>query len=231
MKIIALSGLQGAGKDTAAAYLIEKYGYTKVSFSAALKDMVARVFHMDREMLEGVTPEARAAREEVDSWWSDKLGREVSPRDILIEIATDVMRNQFDPRIWMLSVQRQLELMPADSNLVFTDARFFNELGLVKSMGGKSFGIYRKLPKWLDEAYSAVNDYAMRYYGKGLMELDLSRNDHANDIQHAVHSFLQSKDLKMSQSEWEHLFYNDYTGNINNTGSLADLYAQLDKIA
>ena len=231
MKIIALSGLQGAGKDTAAAYLIEKYGYTKVSFSAALKDIVARLFHMDREMLEGVTPEARVNRELVDPWWSDKLGREVSPRDLLIEIGTDVMRNQFDPAIWTLSLQRQLDLIPADSKLVFTDARFFNELNLVKSVGGQSFGIYRKLPKWLDEAYSAVNNYAMRYYGKGLMELDLSRNDHANDVQHAASNFMHGKDLKVSQSEWEHLFYNDYTGNINNTGSLADLYAQLDKIA
>jgi hypothetical protein len=231
MKVIALSGLQGAGKDTAAAYLIEKYGYTKVSFSAALKDIVARLFHMDREMLEGVTPEARVSRDIVDPWWSDKLGRDVSPRDILIEIGTDVMRDQFDPAIWTLSLRRQLELIPVGSKLVFTDARFFNELNLVKSVEGKSFGIYRKLPKWLDEAYSCVNDYAMRYYGKGLMELDLSRNDHAKDVQHAASNFMQSKDLKVSQSEWEHLFYNDYAGNINNTGSLADLHAQLGKIA
>jgi hypothetical protein len=231
MKIIAFAGLQGAGKDTAAAYLIEKYGYTKISFSAALKDMVARVFHMDRETLEGVTPEARAEREEVDSWWSDKLGRDVSPRDILIEIGTDVMRNQFDQRIWTLSVQRQLELMPANSKLVFTDARFFNELELVKSMGGKSFGIYRKLPKWLDDAYSYINAYALRYCGKGFMELELSSRIHAKDVQHAVRNFMVCKELKVSQSEWEHLFYNDYAGNIDNTGSLAALYAQLDKIA
>jgi hypothetical protein len=231
MKIIALSGLQGAGKDTAGAYLVEKYGYQKVSFSAALKDVVARLFHVDREMLEGVTPEARASREEVDPWWSKELGREVSSRDLLIEIGTDVMREHFDQRIWMLSIKRQLELMPAESKLVFTDARFFNEMNLVKSMGGKSFGIYRKLPRWLDDAYSYVNDYATRYYSKGFMELELLPHMHAKDVQHAVRVFLQSKNLKVSQSEWEHLFYNAYTGNIDNTGSIASLHAQLDKIA
>lgn len=231
MRVIALSGLQGAGKDTAAAYMIEKYGYKKASFSAALKDVVARVFHMDREMLEGVTPEARAKREEVDPWWSDKLGREVSPRDILIEIGTDVMRDHFDHGIWTLSVQRQLELMQSESKLVFTDARFFNELGLVKSMGGECFGVYRKLPKWLDEAYTTVSRAMEQHHRVGLMELDLGISTIAQDVQQTVRNFLFTKDLKISQSEWEHLFYNDYNGNINNTGTLADLHAQLDKIA
>lgn len=41
MRVIAVSGWKGSGKDTAAEYLIQEFGYTRVAFADILKEMVA----------------------------------------------------------------------------------------------------------------------------------------------------------------------------------------------
>ena len=57
--IIGLCGAQGSGKDTVANILVSKYGFVRISFATALKDVVAILFSWPREMLEGDTPESR----------------------------------------------------------------------------------------------------------------------------------------------------------------------------
>lgn len=52
MKVLAISGWKGSGKDTLAAYLIEKHGATRVSFADPLKDMVAEEYGIDRLSLD-----------------------------------------------------------------------------------------------------------------------------------------------------------------------------------
>jgi hypothetical protein len=52
MKVIALSGWKQSGKDTLAAYLIEKRGAARVSFADPLKDMVAEEYGIDRASLD-----------------------------------------------------------------------------------------------------------------------------------------------------------------------------------
>ena len=68
MSIIAICGFQGSGKDTLADILVNNYGYTRVSFAGAVKDVAAVIFSWDREMLEGRTKESREKREEIDEW-------------------------------------------------------------------------------------------------------------------------------------------------------------------
>lgn len=52
MKVLAISGWKGSGKDTLAAYLIEKRGAVRVSFADPLKDMVAEEYGIDRTSLD-----------------------------------------------------------------------------------------------------------------------------------------------------------------------------------
>lgn len=59
MIIIGLCGAQGAGKDTVGEILINEYGFHKLSFASALKDMLAALFSWPRELLEGDTEESR----------------------------------------------------------------------------------------------------------------------------------------------------------------------------
>lgn len=42
--IIGLCGAQGVGKDTIGDILVSEYGFTKITFAAALKDVVSILF-------------------------------------------------------------------------------------------------------------------------------------------------------------------------------------------
>ena len=68
--IIGICGFIGAGKDTAADYLVNFHSFRRDSFAATLKDSVAAVFGWNRELLEGRTKEAREWREQVDPRWA-----------------------------------------------------------------------------------------------------------------------------------------------------------------
>ena len=72
--IVGLCGAQGSGKDTVANILVANYGFVRISFAAALKDVIAILFSWPRHMLEGDTPESRTWREAPDAEWSQKTG-------------------------------------------------------------------------------------------------------------------------------------------------------------
>jgi adenylate kinase family enzyme len=73
MSIIAICGFQGAGKDTLADILVNNYGFIRVSFAGAVKDVASAIFGWDREMLEGRTKESREKREVIDEWLANRL--------------------------------------------------------------------------------------------------------------------------------------------------------------
>jgi hypothetical protein len=143
--IIALTGKAGSGKDTAANYLIENYGYQKMSFAETLKDAVAAVFGWPRDMLEGVTDESRRWREQKDEWWSCRLGMYISPRKVLMTWGTELCRDAFHQDIWIASLERKLLQLPADAKIVITDCRFDNEAKMIRDIGGKVVHIRRWL--------------------------------------------------------------------------------------
>ncbi len=147
--IIAICGLQGSGKDTIGSYLINTYGFTKLSFAGVLKDIVGILFGWDRKMLEGATKESREWREQVDPWWSQKLGIEnLTPRYVLQYFGTDLFRSHFHPDIWVIAVERQLSQY---ANCVITDCRFPNEISMLRAAGATVIKITRgELPEWYE---------------------------------------------------------------------------------
>lgn len=147
--IIAICGLQGSGKDTIGSYLINKYGFTKLSFAGVLKDIVGILFGWDRKMLEGATKESREWREQVDPWWSQKLGiANLTPRYVLQYFGTDLFRTHFHSDIWVIAVERQLSQY---TNCVITDCRFPNEIAMLRTVGATVIKITRgKLPEWYE---------------------------------------------------------------------------------
>jgi hypothetical protein len=141
--LVAFTGKAGAGKDTAAQILIDKYGYRKLSFADRLKDILSILFSWDRDMLEGRTEESRQWRETVDELWSAALGRDITPRRMMQEFGTDIFRDRFHPAIWVLCVERMLSLGGSAENYVITDCRFENEAAMITRMGGHIVEIYR----------------------------------------------------------------------------------------
>lgn len=152
--IIGVCGLIGSGKDTIADYLVNIHEFRRDSFAATLKDAVAAVFGWDRDMLEGRTKSSREWREQPDAWWSDRLGREITPRWVLQYWGTEVCRQGFHDDIWIASLENKLRTTRDD--VVISDCRFPNEIDAIRRAGGTVIRIQRGAdPDW----FAGVRDH------------------------------------------------------------------------
>ena len=146
--IVGLVGFIGAGKGTVADLLVERHNFFKESYANSLKDACSIIFGWNREMLEGNTPESRAWREQKDEWWSNKLGREFSPRLALQLMGTEAGRDVFHPDLWVHTVMRRCEQAPWN-NYVIADVRFPNEIEAIRDSGGRVIRVRRGPdPEW-----------------------------------------------------------------------------------
>lgn len=150
--IIGICGLIGAGKDTAADYLVNFHEFRRDSFASSLKDAVSAVFGWDRDMLEGRTKHAREWREEIDPWWSQRLDMPgLTPRLILQLWGTEVCRQNFHDGIWIASLENRLR--KSEDNIVISDCRFPNEIAAIRRSGGRVIRIVRGPdPEWFTTA-------------------------------------------------------------------------------
>lgn len=194
--IISLSGLISSGKDTVAEMLVEQHGFKRDSFAGTLKDAVAVIFGWDREVLEGKTPAAREQREQIDQWWAARLNNpELSPRWILQHFGTEVCRNNLHTDIWVASLENKLRSL-SNENIVISDARFTNELCMLKNAGAKMVCVSRgPKPAWWNTASAVYVD-----------PLALA--------------FMENSGIH--RSEWEWAGYN-FDVQIDNNGTLDDL--------
>ena len=134
--LIGITGFIGSGKDTVANMFVER-GCVQDSFAAPLKDLCSSIFGWERSMLEGNTVESRDFRETPDMFWTKKLGvPNFTPRLALQLLGTEVLRNHFDQDIWLNSLEYRIRKQIKDAPCtVISDARFRNELDLIKNMG------------------------------------------------------------------------------------------------
>ena len=201
--IIGFVGFIGSGKDTAADYLVNFHGFRRDSFANTLKDAVANVFGWDRTLLEGRTAEARAWREEVDTWWAERLNMSnLTPRWILQYWGTEVCRHGFHDDIWIASVENKMR--KTTDNIVISDVRFPNEIRAIHNAGGIVVRVQRGVtPHWYDVAAQA---------NKGSM---------------SAQDFLKKEGIHTSETAWvggkiDHVVCNDT--------SIDDLYNQIKNL-
>ena len=204
--IIGLVGLIGSGKGTVANMFVER-GCVEDSFAAPLKDLSASIFGWPRELMEGDTIESRDFRETADLYWGRKLDiPNFTPRLALQLIGTDVLRTHFDSNIWLHSLEYRIRKQHADTPCtVISDARFKNELDLIKEMGGVVIWVQRgELPEWFETA----------------------KTDHTNAVSHKI---MKTKYADVHESEWNWVGYPvDYI--ITNNGTIEDLEKQVEDI-
>lgn len=208
--IIGICGFIGSGKDTAADYLVNLHGFRRESFANSLKDAVAQVFGWDRTMLEGRTKQAREWREQVDSWWAQRLNiPDLTPRWVLQYWGTDVLRKGFHDDIWIASLENKLR--NSQDNIVISDCRFPNEIRSIKAAGGIVVRIVRgPEPDWYAAALSA------------------NRGPDGNATWSLSRQQLEKLKIHPSETAW---VGTKFDAVLDNNSSFDDLYAQVISLA
>lgn len=207
--IIGVCGFIGSGKDTIADYLVNMYEFRRESFANTLKDAVSAVFGWDRTLLEGRTKHSREWREQRDEWWSNRLGREITPRLMLQLWGTEVCRRGFHDDIWIASLENKLR--GSSDDVVITDCRFPNEIRAIRAAGGIVVRVVRGAePEWYNAAVS----------------VNLGPN--ANPTWSLSKAKLERLGIHASETAW---VGTDFDVVIDNNGTLDDLYQQVKHLA
>jgi hypothetical protein len=205
--IIGICGFIGSGKDTIADYLVNLHGFRRESFANSLKDAVAQVFGWDRTMLEGRTKQSREWRDQRDEWWSQRLGKDITPRYVLQQWGTEVCRRGFHDDIWIASLENKLRNSRDD--IVISDCRFPNEIKSIKRAGGMVVRVVRgPEPEWYEDA---INVNA----GRSNMSSMISKTR------------MEKLGIHASETAW---VGTEFDAVLDNNGSLDDLYHQVKNL-
>ena len=208
--IIGICGFIGSGKDTVADYLVNLHHFRRESFANTLKDAVSAVFGWDRTMLEGRTKQAREWREQVDTWWAERLSiPHLTPRWILQNWGTEVCRKNFHDDIWIASLENKLRTSTDD--IVISDCRFPNEIAAIKKAGGRVVRVVRGVePEWYQLAVSR------------------NRGPNGNSSWALSGRKLEQLGIHASETAWVGTRFDAV---LDNNGTLEDLYQQVKRLA
>jgi hypothetical protein len=139
--LVAMSGLKGSGKDTAAYILVKEYGFTRIAFADAV-----------REMALTIDPYVKTR---VGNWFHlsylvkmygwDQIKRSIPEvRRLLQTIGTEAGRMLLGDNVWIdLLDKRYPDISSDNSRYVITDCRFDNEVEFVRSKAGALLWISR----------------------------------------------------------------------------------------
>ena len=148
--VIGIAGHAGAGKDTAAAYLVERYGFVQASFADPIRSMAllmleeAGIDH--RWLTERASKEARIP------------GLGISARALMQTLGTECGRS-LHRNIWVRHMALRLGLpgpdlslrgtpaalaTPVHDRIVISDCRFPNESDWINLIGGKVIRLHRR---------------------------------------------------------------------------------------
>lgn len=136
--LIGLTGHAGSGKDTAAAYLVQRHGFVQASFADPIRSMVQ--LFLEEAGLDHAWATERAMKERT----IPSLG--VSARGLMQTIGTEVGR-ALHADLWVRHLELRLGLataQPVHDRIVISDVRFENEAAWVQQWGGKIIRLHRR---------------------------------------------------------------------------------------
>lgn len=130
--IIGLSGLKGAGKDAAGAYLVQHHAFIRESFAEPMKASAAGCFGIDPALWETLKndPQAFVSITHVDG----QVYSDMTVREFLQRYGTEAHREipEFGQNVWTDMMYDKLNAQ----RVVITDSRFENECRMLKAAGG-----------------------------------------------------------------------------------------------
>lgn len=125
-RIIGFTGLAGAGKSTAAFFVVGHYpDFRRLSFADPLRDMLAAIgLGYNPMLLEKNTPHYLLCGK--------------TPRYALQTLGTEWGRNLIGPDLWKNAAMSRAKIALANGQrVVFDDVRFDNEAVAIREMGGE----------------------------------------------------------------------------------------------
>ncbi len=157
--IIGFLGQSESGKDTAADWFVQRYGFVKVALADPLKRIAKDVYDFSYEQLWGPQEE----RNRADLRYSLPTGGSLSPRHALQVLGTEVGRSIY-PDTWvryLMRIARKVEsgdygydktvgLMSVTHSgrtglgVVIPDVRFLNEVRYIRAEGGIIIRLVRR---------------------------------------------------------------------------------------
>lgn len=141
--IIGFTGRAGVGKDTAADYLVQRYGFRQFAFADGLRAMLFSLLdhmHIDHAWLtepalkESVIPGLGASYRQLAQTLGTEWGRRELGDDFWLRVADMALGLQ--PYAGGLSA-------PLHDRIVVSDVRFHNEVQWIRQRGGCVIGVNR----------------------------------------------------------------------------------------
>jgi hypothetical protein len=202
MNIIGLSGLAGSGKGGAAAVLVARFGFVKVSLADEIKRICARVFGWNYDRLWGPSEKRNAP---------DPLWDGLTARKALQHLGTEWGRTMH-PDVWVRRALQNAALIhngyatyspdagiigstgDPPCGVVIDDVRFENEVAAIHAVGGRVWRIDRPGAGLTGSAGAHASE-------TGIADLHVDgiiRNDRSlEDFQETVEQFAEIAGFKM----------------------------------
>lgn len=162
--IIGLSGQAGVGKDTAADYLVKKYGFVKIALADGLKRAAKEWYGFSDTQLWGPSEE----RNKPDLRYPIPGKGHLSPRTALQALGTEVGRSIWQDTwvVYTLNIAKRVlsgsvaynqkrgayphswplrALGPKPTGVVISDVRFKNEIQAIQNFGGVVVRLRREI--------------------------------------------------------------------------------------
>jgi len=133
VRIIGLLAKKRHGKDTAAIYLNDKYGYTVDHFGDNLKEVCRYLFGLNDEQLYGNEKDDEITGHVI------KGINGLTPRKLFQGLGTFVVRGGYMKDSFGIGDEHWIKLLMdriGDTKTVIADVRFQNEVDSIKSKGG-----------------------------------------------------------------------------------------------
>ena len=158
--IVGLSGYAQVGKDTVANYLVENYGFVKVSFA----DPIRQALHRLNPIVSLGEFSGVHLSQAVDGLgWEEVKRQSPETRRLLQVLGTEVGREMFGEDFW---VNQGLKKVSEHENVVFADTRYENEARAIQANGGQIWRITKPDhgPVNGHSSETALDEYVFDWY-------------------------------------------------------------------
>ena len=174
VEVIGVSGWARTGKDTVAAHLVEKYGYTRMSFADPMREALRR---LDPLITVGEMRGASLSSAVAGLGWEELKSLSPDVRGLMQRMGTEVGRDMFGQNFW---VDAAIDSIEDGSKVVFADVRFPNEAEAIKALGGE---VWRVMRPEVGPANEHISETALDNYS---FDMYIYNNTTVEDLYNAV---------------------------------------------